>query len=457
MGTPLWLSTLLHHHHPHQHPHQHPHHQHQHHHHTILLLYIALVSALASPNAVDGVDGVDGRHYRYESIVAPLLRALSDHGEARWDADASRAGVKAEPRYMRYMTEVYRRSPRVHRSVDGRRLAYNTLRLIKPLDTCLDQRDEISTQDLSYNLDRVGPKESLLKSVLLYSFDLAAGPSNSRVCYVNIKEQEYANECQLCPGAHLQVNFTVARHTHSRHRQNWVEVDITPLLLPLFKFHKRAVNLRINLTCSEGLGPVGGGAPAAPPAPVLFLPKSPPLLLYLNDTRNPGHQRSPGLDAAAGQGSPMDNLPTLAERCAFRLQQTLRRKRRRRRASLKTKQAGLSLDHLLPELLPSSEDCTLYDFKVRFSQLELDHWIVFPPKYNPRYCRGICQGPMGIYRSPIHTMVQKIIYEKFDTTVPRPACIPSHYSPLSVMILEEDGSYVYKQFDKMVATRCTCR
>lgn len=282
------------------------------------------------------------------------------------------------------------------------------------------------------------------------------------MCYVNIKEQEYANQCQLCPGAHLQVNFTVPRHTHTRHRKNWVEVDITPLLLPLFKFHKRAVSLHINLSCSECPGPVGDRAPAAAAgSSALFPPKSPPLLLYLNDTRKPGRQRSPGSDVAAGQGSPIYEPPTLAERSAFRSQQALRRKRRRRRASLKTKRAGLSLDHLLPELLPSSKfptrDCTLYDFKVRFSQLELDHWIVFPPKYNPRYCRGICQGPMGIYRSPFHAMVQNIIYERFDTTVPRPACIPSHYSPLSVMILEEDGSYVYKQFDKMVATRCTCR
>jgi len=132
MGTPMLMSAVL------------RYYYHYYYFNTIPLLYIVVVvSALASsPNAVPAAsDGLGSKHYRYESILAPLLKALSDHGEARWDADASRAGLKPERQYMRYMTEVYRRSPRVHRSLDSHDLAYNTLRLIKPLDKCLDQRD----------------------------------------------------------------------------------------------------------------------------------------------------------------------------------------------------------------------------------------------------------------------------------------------------------------------------
>ncbi|KAK0138415.1 Growth/differentiation factor 9 [Merluccius polli] len=382
--------------------------------------------------------------YPYESILAPLWKALSDHGETRWGAGL-KPSVKPDRMYVKYMTQVYKRSPRVHRSLDSSDL-YNTLRLMKPLDKCLYQRNEMSMQELSYSLDRVGDTERLLKSVLLYSFDDDLAASSNSVCYLNIKEQEYANQCSFCPGTHYQVNFTV------HHPKNWVEVDITSLLLPLFKVHKRTVNLLINLTCSEGQWPVGAGGPTAS----LFRPRSPPLLLYLNNTSK--SMQSPG-SSVAGQRSPMEEPPTLAERRAFKSQQVLRRKRKRR-ASLKTKQASLDLN--LPELRPSSEfptsDCALYDFKVRFSQLKYDHWIVYPPKYNPRYCRGICPSPMGfIYGSPVHTIVQNFIYEKLDTTVPQPACIPSHYSPLSVLIFEKDGSYVYKELDDMVATRCTCR
>lgn len=134
MGTPMLMSAVL-----------RCYYYHYYYFNTIPLLYIVVVvSALASsPNAVPAAsDGLVGsQRYRYESILAPLLKALSEHGEARWDADASRAGLKPEPQYMRYMTEVYRRSPRVHRSLDSHDLAYNTLRLIKPLDKCLDQRD----------------------------------------------------------------------------------------------------------------------------------------------------------------------------------------------------------------------------------------------------------------------------------------------------------------------------
>ncbi|KAJ3588037.1 hypothetical protein NHX12_011631 [Muraenolepis orangiensis] len=420
---------------------------------TILLLHTVVCHCqlrVASSNSLHTFDG--STQYPYESIFLPLLKALSDHGETRWTAEHKKV-VKPEHKYVKYMTGVYKKSPRVQRSLDHSDL-YNTLRLIKPLDKCLNQMNEISMQDLSYNLDRVGDGERLLKSVLLFSFDHDLAASRNSVCHLNIREREYANQCPLCLGH--QVNFTF-HHTHLRHRENWAEVDVTSLLLPLLKFHKRTVNLVINLTCSEGQGPVGARGPAA----ALYPPRFPPLLLYLNDTSKPVRQGSPGF-SAAGQRSPMDGPPTLAERSAFESQQMLWRTRRHRRASLKTERSGQSFDLHLPELLPSSEfptsDCALYDFKVKFSQLKLEHWIVFPPKYNPRYCRGICPRTMGfIYGSPVHTIVQNIIYEKLDATVPRPACIPSHYSPLSVMILEEDGSYVYKQFDDMVATRCTCR
>ncbi|CAL8263348.1 unnamed protein product [Lota lota] len=424
--------------------------------HTILLLHMVFChcqfsSLLASSNAVHTFDG--STQYPYENIFTPLLKALSDHGETRWNAELKKS-VKPEHKYMKYMEEVHKKSSRGQRSLDSNDL-FNTLRLIKPLEKCLNQRNDISMQDLSYKLDTVGDRERLLKSVLLYSFDHDLAAPSPFVCYLNIKEQEDANQCHLCPSTDHQVNFTVYP-AYMAHSKNWVEVDITSLLLPLFKIH-RTVNLLVNLNCSEGQGPPGQGGSATS----LFPSWSPPLLLYLNDTSKSASQKSAG-SSTAGQRSPIDEPPTLAERSAFKSQQMLWPKRRRRGASLKTKRAGQSLDLHLPELLPSSEfptsDCALYDFKVRFSQLKLDHWIVFPPKYNPRYCRGTCPRTMGfIYGSPVHTIVQNIIYEKLDATVPRPACIPSHYSPLSVMIFEEDGSYVYKQFDEMVATRCTCR
>lgn len=300
-------------------------------------------------------------------------------------------------------------------------------------------------QDLSYSLDQVRRKEQLLKSALLYNSDHSrAAPMNS-VCYLSIKEQEQSNQCQLCPVVHHAVNFTT--NTDRRSRRTWVEVDITSFVEPLLKFQKKNIHLLINITCSEGEGP-----------PDITL-RPPPLLLYLNDTSKVAHQRSQ-VNVKLSERPSAAN--TFHKQMVFKPEQRYGHKRRWKRESPKSKRGDKSLDIHLPELLPSSEfptsDCALYDFRVRFSQLKLDHWIVFPPKYNPRYCRGICPRTMGfIYGSPVHTMVQNIIYEKLDSSVPRPSCIPSHYSPLSVMIFEEDGSYVYKEFEDMVATRCTCR
>ncbi|KAM4621869.1 growth/differentiatio [Polymixia lowei] len=417
---------------------------------TILLLLLICGCPLRSSNALHNLG--DSTQHPYGSIFSPLFKALSEHGASRWSADLKKR-MKPEHKYMKYMTELYKKSSRVERSLDENNL-YNTVRLIKPRDECLHQSKEFFMQDLSYNLDRVKDKEQLLKSVLLYSFDQHQAASVTSVCYLNIKEQEYSNQCQLCPSAHHTANFTL--HTHRRRRKNWVEVDVTSFFHPLFKFQKKNLHLLINLTCTDDQGTRSN----THKGPVKLTLRPPPLLLYLNDTSKVAHQRLL-FTSKAGQRQPTASN-TIDKQMQLKPEQRIVHKRRRRRDSPKSKRGGQSLDLHLPDLLPSSEfptsDCALYDFRVRFSQLKLDHWIVFPPKYNPRYCRGICPRTMGfIYGSPVHTMVQNIIYERLDSSVPRPSCIPSHYSPLSVMIFEEDGSYVYKEFEDMVATRCTCR
>ncbi|KAM3867097.1 growth/differentiatio [Diretmus argenteus] len=409
-----------------------------------------LRSALASSDALHDLG--DSAQDTYGSILSPLFKALSAHRGSRWNPDPKKR-MKPEYKYIKYITELYKKPSRVERSLDGSNL-YNTVRLMKPRDECLDQSKEFFMQDLSYNLDRVRNEEQLLKSVLLYSFDHRA--SVTSVCYLNIKQQENSNQCQLCPGAHHTVNFTVK--ANQRRRGNWVEADVTSFLQPLLKFQKKHVHLLINVTCPEDRRARGGGHKGL----VQLTLRSPPLLLYLNDTKKTVHRRPP-VSAKAGERPAANTFYKRTElKPEGRIGGMAECKKRLRRESPKNKKSDQSLDMHLPDLLPSTEfptsDCALYDFRVRFSQLKLDHWIVFPPKYNPRYCRGTCPRTMGfIYGSPVHTMVQNIIYEKLDSSVPRPSCIPSHYSPLSVMIFEEDGSYVYKEFEDMVATRCTCR
>ncbi|KAM3612116.1 uncharacterized protein V6R79_003036 [Siganus canaliculatus] len=414
---------------------------------TVFLLLVTcscplVSSSMTSSNALHSLGD-------YDSIFSPLLKALSEHGGSRWHPSTKK--MKPEHRYIKYLAEVYKKSSRFQRGLDVNK-TYNTVRLIKPQDECLAQNNkEVVMQDISYSLDQIRRKDHLLKSSLLYSFDHDhTAPVNS-VCYLSIKEQELSDQCPLCPGIHRTVNLTAKG---GRSRRKWAEVDVTLFLQPLLKFQKTNIHLLINVTCPGDEKRLRGDGNNNP---LKFTLSSPPLLLYLNDTSKNLHKKIP----VSAKASRRPN--TFHKQMLFKTEQmTKGPKRRWKRESRKSKRGDKSLDIHLPELLPSSEfptsDCALYDFRVRFSQLKLDHWIVFPPKYNPRYCRGICPRTMGfIYGSPVHTMVQNIIYEKLDSSVPRPSCIPSHYSPLSVMIFEEDGSYVYKEFEDMVATRCTCR
>ncbi|KAK7922866.1 hypothetical protein WMY93_009768 [Mugilogobius chulae] len=410
----------------------------------VLLITCTSPLARAHSTAPNAAYLSDLTQHSYGNIFSPLIKALSQHGGSRWSPDL-RKRIKPEHKYIKYLTEVYKRSSRVQRSVEGD-AAYNTVRLIKPQEECLAQKYDGFMQDLSYRLDQVRKKEQLRKSTLLYGIHPGHSSLVSSVCHIHIKELEPSTHCRLCPtrSSFHSVNFTGGSGI------NWVEINVTAFLLPVLKYQKNSLHLLINVTCEEG---TNGDSQRHLESSLRF----PPLLLYLSDTSKPVHQRF-------GTSKPEQMTSAVESKLhkeIFRTKQRITHRRRWRRSSSKNKR-DKSLKTQLPELLPSSEfptsDCALYDFRVRFSQLKLDHWIVFPPKYNPRYCRGICPRTVGFfYGSPVHTMVQNIIYEKLDSSVPRPSCVPSHYSPLSVMIFEEDGSYVYKEFEDMVATRCTCR
>lgn len=259
-------------------------------------------------------------------------------------------------------------------------------------------------------------------------------------------EQEHPNQCPLCTAVHYAVNFTVSQN--GTITSNWVEIDVTFFLTPYLKTQKRYIQLLINVTCSHEDIAMDDGSTR----PGTFTIPSPYLLLYLNDTDKVDHQT---LQANARRGERPDvfhkQIPVSAEA-------RVGPKRRWRRESPKSKRGAKNVQELLPASVYPTSHCALYNFTVRFKQLELDHWIVFPPKFNPRYCSGVCPNLLrDLYHSPFHTVFQNIIYDRLVSSVPRPSCIPSHYSPLSVIIFKEDGSYAYKEFKDMIAKGCTCR
>lgn len=114
----------------------------------LLLVTCSCPLARASLAASNALRHLGDFSYPYGSIFSPLLKALAEHGGSRWNPELKRR-MKPEHKYMKYLTEVYKKSSRVQRSLDGDTI-YNTVRLIKPQDECLAESDKGEQLDLTH-------------------------------------------------------------------------------------------------------------------------------------------------------------------------------------------------------------------------------------------------------------------------------------------------------------------
>lgn len=190
----------------------------------------------------------------------------------------------------------------------------------------------------------------------------------------------------------------------------------------------------------------------------------PSLLLYLNDTSEQAYHRWNSLRRRRKNPvRPRPRSSLLADIIDDERRenpQSKRASRRRRDETLNEAPATppYNLSEYFKQFLFPQNECELHSFRLSFSQLKWDKWIIAPHRYSPQYCKGDCPRVVGHrYGSPVHTMVQNLIYEKLDSSVPKPSCVPAEYSPLSVLTIEPDGSIVYKEYEDMIATKCTCR
>lgn len=105
-----------------------------------------------------------------------------------------------------------------------------------------------------------------------------------------------------------------------------------------------------------------------------------------------------------------------------------------------------------------NNQCSLHPYKVSFRQLGWDHWIIAPRLYTPNYCKGICSRvlPYGL-NSPNHAIIQSLVNELVNHSVPQPSCVPYKFLPMSILLVEANGSILYKEYEGMIAQSCTCR
>ncbi|XP_007941935.1 growth/differentiation factor 9 [Orycteropus afer afer] len=392
-------------------------------------------------------------------LLPPLLKVLSDErdGAPRLPPD-SRA-----LRYMKSLYKAYATKEGIPKS--NRSHLYNTIRLFTP---CAQHKQTpgnhvtggLLSVDLLFNLDSVTSLEHLLKSVLLYTFNSSVSFPSAVKCVCNLVMTEPKSSSKTLPRA--PYSFTFNSQFEFRKRHKWIEIDVTTLLQPLIASNKRSIHMSVNLTCDKDQLQ----HPSTQNSPFhISLLVPPSLLLYLNDTSAQAYHRWYSLRYKRPPQSPNQKRGQAAHpmgREAAECGRASRHRRGQETVSSKLKEplvpASFNLSEYFKQFVFPQNECELHDFRLSFSQLKWDNWIVAPHSYNPQYCKGDCPRAVGHrYGSPVHTMVQNIISERLDPSVPRPSCVPAKYSPLSVLTVEPDRSIAYKEYEDMIATKCTCR
>ncbi|XP_012430329.5 growth/differentiation factor 9 [Taeniopygia guttata] len=389
------------------------------------------------------------------ALLPPLLKVLHNRGPRGWHSEAPR--LQPDSRALRYMKRLYRMSATrdgIPKAQRGR--LYNTVRLFTPCWECEHRpahlgKGDVHSVDLLFNLDRVTALEHLLKSVLLYSFDTSVPISSSITCMCHLSLKEHDFSSQVCPSISHSLAFSL--HFDVRKRK-WVEMDVTSFLQPLIAMNRRNVHMALNFTCL--MGDPQGSTKLENAVNVTLVPPS--LLLYLNDTSEQAYHRGSSLRHGRKSSSPLVDLPKGDRGQGNPQGKRASRQRRNENPKAAPATSARNLSEYLKQFVFPQNECELHSFRLSFSQLRWDRWIIAPHRYSPQFCRGECPRALGHrYGSPVHTMVQTLIYERLDPSVPRPSCVPAAYSPLSVLTIEPDGSIVYKEYEDMIATKCTCR
>lgn len=215
----------------------------------------------------------------------------------------------------------------------------------------------------------------------------------------------------------------------------WTEMDITQHVQQRPWNHKGLRVLRLHFMCQqqnggESLELLWRGTSSLDTA---FL------LLYFNDTYK-SVQKAKLLPKGLEEFMEKDSSLLL--------------QRARRAGNISSKIPGPSQEHDGPK----SNQCSLHHFQVSFHQLGLDHWIIAPNLYTPNYCKGACPRVLHYgLNSPNHAVIQNLVNELVDQSVPQPSCVPYKYVPISILLVEANGSILYKEYKDMIAQSCTCR
>ncbi|XP_023605225.1 LOW QUALITY PROTEIN: bone morphogenetic protein 15-like, partial [Myotis lucifugus] len=214
----------------------------------------------------------------------------------------------------------------------------------------------------------------------------------------------------------------------------WTEMDITGHVQQRLWNHKRRRIPRLRFMCRHQKGSEGHELGAGTsPLDTAFL------LLYFIDPHK-SVQKAKLLPGGLEEFMERDSSLLL--------------RRARQAGSVASKIPGPSQEHDGPE----GNQCSLHHFQVSFHQRGWDHGIIAPNRYAPNYCKGAC--PRALHyglNSPNHAIIQNLVNELVDQSVPQPSCVPYKCAPISILMAEANGNILYKEYEGMIAQACTCR
>ena len=102
--------------------------------------------------------------------------------------------------------------------------------------------------------------------------------------------------------------------------------------------------------------------------------------------------------------------------------------------------------------------CRRRSMYVDFSEIGWDDWIVAPPGYEAFYCAGDCPFYLPDYLNTTnHAIVQSLIHSVDSRLAPRPCCVPTELTPMSMLYVDNDDNVVLKNYQEMVVQACGCR
>nr|BAD16731.1 bone morphogenetic protein-2 [Pinctada fucata] len=132
-----------------------------------------------------------------------------------------------------------------------------------------------------------------------------------------------------------------------------------------------------------------------------------------------------------------------------------RRKNRRRKNKRKNKKNRKNNKTKRKKYTDACKRKPLY---VDFKAVGWNDWIFAPPGYEAYYCHGSCNWPYDDHMNVTnHAIVQDLVNSINPGSVPKPCCVPTELSSLSLLYTDEHEVVVLKVYPDMVVEGCGCR